>query len=295
MVATIMNTVPVHGSPLTIDGWVVNWNITAHHGIEIYNVSYNGIPTIRDALINGIQVTYYQQPPGLSCIFFDDLGNDDLASSIAGLTVQNSTDPSNPWFQIRAQYNPSEVGYNYTQYWRFYQNGRWDATLYAGHLGCGWNHTYQVHWRIDLALGDKNQDVMGQYSPSASWRNLIWEGNYTDNGTRDPSHNSTQWRVGDGIGFYYMTPVVDPWAKDMPLIPSKIYLVRDHPGELEPDINPPQSPMDPIIFVNRELAYRQSIALWYVPTFWDHWLSSPGNPQVAPPSFVGLQFYPSGI
>src|SRR6266487_3174690 len=38
MVATIMNTVPVHGSPLTIDGWVVNWNITAHHGIEIYNV-----------------------------------------------------------------------------------------------------------------------------------------------------------------------------------------------------------------------------------------------------------------
>src|SRR5439155_173413 len=177
MKTAITNTVTVHGSPLNINGWSVNWNITAFHGVEIYNSSYNGVLTIRDALIKGVSVVYFQQPPGLSCLFFDDLGRDDLEGSIAGFTVQNSTDPSNPWFQIRANFNPSLVGYNYTQFWRFYKSGEWDATLYVGHIGCGWNHYYQPHYRIDLAAGNKNRHVMSQYAPSGVWRNLIWEGN----------------------------------------------------------------------------------------------------------------------
>lgn len=293
---TITNTITVHGSPLNIDGWLVNWNITDHHGVEIYNTTYNGIPTIRDALINGVSVVYFQQPPGLpSCLFFDDLGHDDLTASIAGFTVQSSTDPSNPWFQIRAGYNPSQVGYNYTQFWRFYTSGEWDATLYVGHLGCGWNHNYQPHFRIDLAVGNKNRDIMSQYTPASAWQNLIWEGNYTDNGFRDGAHNATQWRFGDGVGYYYIVPKVSPYAGDMPKIAPKIYLVKDRPGELEPDINPPATPPDPINFVNGELAYRQNIAFWYLPTFGDHWLYSVGQTPIGSPSIVSLSFYPSKI
>jgi len=295
MKTAITNTVTVHGSPLNINGWSVNWNITAFHGVEIYNSSFNGVLTIRDALINGVSVVYFQQPPGLSCLFFDDLGRDDLGGSIAGFTVQNSTDPSNPWFQIRANFNPSLVGYNYTQFWRFYKSGEWDATLYVGHIGCGWNHYYQPHYRIDLAAGNKNRHVMSQYTPSGMWQNLIWEGNYTDNGFRDTAHNATQWRLGDGTGYYYMVPRVNPYAGDMPKIASKIYLVRDRPGELEPDVNPPATPPDPINFVNGELAYRQSIAFWYLPTFGDHWLYSAGQTAIGYPSIVSLSFYPSGI
>lgn len=289
------HNVVVHGTTLSFFGWTVNWNITDFHGVEIYNSSYNGVMTIRDAIINGISVIYFQQPPGFSCLFFDDLGHDDLAGSIAGFTVQNSTDPSNPWFQIRANYNPSQVGYNYTQFWRFYKNGEWDATLYVGHLGCGWNHYYQPHFRIDLAIGNKNRDLMSQYTPGGNWRNLIWEGNYTDNGFRDQSHNATQWRFGDGTGYYYIVPKVLPYATDFPKIAPKIYLVKDRPGELEPDINPPPRPMDPINFVDGELAYRQSIAFWYLPTFGDHWLYSVGSPPIGYPSIVSLSFYPSGI
>src|SRR5437660_1426730 len=92
----------VQGSPLNIDGWIVNWNITAHHGIEISNVTYNGVKTIIDAMITGILVRYAQPPPGLpQCIFFDDLGADDVSSSIAGFSLQFSIGPTNPWFQIR--------------------------------------------------------------------------------------------------------------------------------------------------------------------------------------------------
>jgi len=291
------HVVQVHGTPLSIDGWTVNWNMTTHHGVEIYNTTYNGILTIRDALINGVSVVYFQQPPGFSCLFFDDLGHDDLAGSIAGFTVQNSTDPTNPWFQIRAQYNPSIVGYNYTQFWRFYKSGEWDAAFYVGHIGCGWNHYYQPHFRIDLAIGNKNRDLMSQYTASGIWQNLIWEGNYTDNGSRDMTHNATQWRLGDGTGYYYMVPRVNPYAGDMPKIPSKIYLVRDRTGELEPNppFDVPPAPEDPITFVNGELAYRQSIAFWYLPTFGDHWLYSVGQTSIVPPSVVILSFYPSGI
>lgn len=295
MQISITNTVTVHGSPLVIDGWSVNWNITDYHGVEIYNSTYNGVLAIRDALINGVSVVYFQQPPGLSCLFFDDLGHDDLAASIAGFTVQNSTDPSNPWFEIRANFNPSLVGYNYTQFWRFYKSGEWDAILYVGHIGCGWNHYYQPHFRIDLAVGNKNRDLMSQYAPSGVWQNLIWEGNYTDNGFRDIAHNATQWRLGDGTGYYYMVPRVIPYAGDMPKFASKIYLVRDRPGELEPDTNPPATPPDPNNFVNGELAYRQSIAFWYLPTFGDHWLYSVGQTPTGYPSIVSLSFYPRGI
>jgi hypothetical protein len=291
----VTQTVQVQGSPLNINGWGVNWNITAKHGIEISNVTYGGVLTLRDAVLNGILVRYFQQPPGIpSCIFFDDLAPEDLNSSIAGLSVQYSAGPD-PWWQIRAQYNPSGVGYNYTQDWRFYNSGRWDAILYVGHIGCGWDHTYQPHFRISLALGNKNRDLMSQYTPSGVWQNLVWEGNYTDNGLRDRFHNFTQWRFGDGRTYYYVNSTVIPWAGDMPRIASKIYLVRDQPGELEPDINPPPNIPDPIKFVNGQLAYRQSIAFWYLPTFGDHFLYQVGAPPIGQPSIVSLSFYPSGI
>ena len=292
---TVTHPITVQGSPLTIDGWLVNWKITANWGIEVSNITFNSVPVIRDAFINGILVGYWPSPPGqtVHCFFFDNLGSDDLAARPGGLSLQYSSDPSNPWFQIRTQFQP---GYNYTEIWRFYQSGQWDAILYVGHLGCGWNHYYQPHFRIDLAVGNKNRDVMGQYSPSGVWQNLIWEENYTDNASRDPAHNMTEWRLGDGQSYYYMVPKVAPWAAEMPRVASKIYLVRDRAGEVEP--NPPGDipsyTPDPIIFANGELAYRQSIAIWYLPTFWDHWTGL-GPGFNAPPSVVSLSFYPSGI
>jgi PKD repeat protein len=293
---TSMQTIAVQGSPLTIDGWLVNWNITTNWGIRVSNITYNGVPVIRDAFINGILVRYWPSPPGQpsACLFFDNLGSDDLTARPGGLSLQYSSDPTDPWFQIRTQFQP---GYNYTELWRFHQDGQWDSILYVGHLGCGWNHSYQPHFRIDLAVGDKNRDVMGQYTPSGVWRNLIWEGNYTDNASRDPAHNMTEWRLGDGPSYYYFVPTVSPWAPEMPRVAPKIYLVRDRANEVEEnpfnDIPVGYIP-DPITFANGELAYRQSVAFWYLPTYWDHWTGLT-FPVYAPPSMVSLSFYPSGI
>jgi len=81
----------------------------------------------------------------------------------------------------------------------------------------------------------------------------------------------------------------------MPKIAPKIYLVRDRPGELEPGNPAPVTPVDPINFVNGELAYRQSIAFWYLPSFNDHWLYNPFQTPIGYPSIVSLSFYPRGI
>jgi len=290
-------TVQVQGSPVSINGWLVNWSITTHHGVEISNVAYNGVPTIIDAMITGILVRYVPPPSGVpQCLFFDDLGQDDLNSSIAGFSLQFSSGPSNPWFQIRASYNPSTVGYNYTQFWRFYQNGEWEAELAIGHIGCGWNHIYEPHYRFVLAPGSRNRNLASQYTPSGIWQNLLWEGNYTDNSFRDSTSNATQWRLGDGHSYYYIKPTVLPWAPEMPRLGSHIIVLRNHPGELEPttEYDTVDSLVNPTVFVNGELTYRQDLAFYFIPKLWDHWVGL--NPAFnAPPSIVSLSFYPSGI
>src|SRR5207244_8530535 len=93
---------------------------------------------------------------------------------------------------------------------------------------------------------------MSQYTPSGMWQNLIWEGNYTDNGFRDTAHNATQWRLGDGTGYYYMVPGATRNPGTSPKTPRKTTQVRNKPGDLEPDANPPPHPPTPTTSENRK-------------------------------------------
>jgi len=295
---TVTNTIEAKGTPLRIDGWLVNWNISTRHGIEIYNVTYNGKPTIRDGILAGILVRYKDIPPApylLSfCLFYDTLDFDDLNTTIGGFSLQYSTSSPDPYFQIRANYNPAQVGYNYTEIWRFYQTGRFDAELAVSHLGCGRDHIYEPHWRIALTVGNPTNDIMSQYTTGGTWQNLVWEGNYTDNGARDPANNGAQWRIGDSTSWYYMTPTASVWASDLPYISPKIYLVRDRTYEIENTTDPANPNIDPIIYANNELAYRQQLAMWFLPDYWDHWLGL-GRTFSYPGSEVTLSFYPHNI
>jgi len=294
----VTHPIPVQGSPITLNGWSVNWNISRRHGIEIYNVSHNSKPNIRDGVLTGILVRYKDIPPPPYpldfCLFYDQLENDDLNTTIAGFSLQSGTVGSDSFFQIRANYNPAQVGYNYTEIWRFYQSGRFDAELAVSHLGCGRDHIYEPHWRIAVSIGDPSRDVMSQYTSGGTWQNLVWEGNYTDDGARDPANNGAQWRIGDGASWYYMTPTASIWASDLPYIPPKVYLLRDHPGEIERTIDPSSPSIDPIIFANGELAYRQQLAFWFLPDYWDHWLGL-SRTFSYPGTEVTLSFYPYNI
>src|SRR5215831_13050732 len=99
---TVSHVINARGTTLVLDGWRVNWNISMHHGIEIYNVTYNAKPTIRDGILAGIVVRYKDVPPAPYllnfCLFYDQLDNDDLNTTIAGFSLQFGTAGSDNFF-----------------------------------------------------------------------------------------------------------------------------------------------------------------------------------------------------
>ncbi len=274
----------VNNWPAQQYGWAVRWNTTNTDGLNIWNVTFQGNVVIRDARFVATLVRYQQRFCGP---FYDEPYNIQLQIDQGNIAYGTSTSPTNTWFQII--YDWYVGGYNYRQAWRFYPSGRWDAELLIGPGGCAIEHIYQPRLRVDLALGNENQDYMSAYTPQGSWQTLIWEGDNVDNGARDEAFNGTQWRLGDGGKFYYIVPTITRSETDLPTLPSKIILVRARAAEIEFSHIPTIE--DPSRFVNGELAYRRNIALWFVANIWDR------GPGINPASFntVTLSFYPRGF
>ncbi len=291
----VVQTWPVIGR-----GWVVHWNITQNDGINIWNVTYRGTTVIRDVRLPGVQVIYpsnlcgnFGGPVGA---YYDEPGppayppTEQHVKVDGDIFYENSTDPLNPWFQIRAEYRVG--GYLYQEVFRFYSTGRWDVEQIIGRLGCAFDHIYEPHWRFNLVTGDDSHSFMSTYTPTGAWQDLTWEGNYTDNGFRDPAHNSAQWRFGNEGRYYYLAPTVVRADLDLPPLASNMILVREHPGEIEPPGflgHPGSGIVNPVEYVNGELAFRNNISFWFIPRIWDH-----GPVSTVPSKDITLSFYPYG-
>jgi len=278
----IARPIIVQDWPVDRLGWRIFWNVTANDGINIWNVTYKGTLIIRDARLAAVQVIYLE--PGCGP-FYDEPYNMTGVKKDGNIAYENSTDPSNPYFQIGAEYRVG--GYDYDQAFRFYPNGRWEPELMIGRGGCAIDHIYEPHWRIDLALNEDANNFMSMYTPEGTWQDLIWEGNYTDNGFRDTSHKGTVWRFGDQGRYYYIVPNIIRADLDLPPLPSDLILVRNHPNEIE--LSHGDHLESPVEFVNRELAFRRDIVLWFVPKILDH---GPGAPNGL--KRITLTFFPWG-
>ncbi len=275
------HSVTVQAWPIIRDGWVVYWNVTSDDGINIWNVTYNGNLVVRDARLPGIQVTYIDRLCGP---FYDEPTTTYQDDIVAGqMSYHNSSDPSNPWWEILANYNVP--GYSYQQFWRFFPDGRWDAGLNMS-TGCPFDHVYQPHWRMDLSVVDDQNNFMSQFTRSGEWQDLIWEGQFADSGSRDPAHNNTVWSFGGHGKSYYLAPSVTQAASDLPLTPSSIILLRNHPSEVESNhVAPYETPEQ---WSNGELAFRRNIVFWFLSEIADHGGAGPANQAV-------LSFYPVGF
>ena len=278
----VSHIVTVQPWPIIRDGWVVRWNVTGSDGMNIWDVTYNGVLVIRDARVPAIYVKYLYNFCGP---FYDEMLRGYLNVNAGNVFYENSPSPSNPYFQIRAKYDVP--GYFYQQLWRFYPNGRWDAELWTAHGGCSLDHIYEARWLIDLAITDDANDMLSVYTRRGVWQNLLWEGNYTDNGARDMGHNASQWRFGDSGKYYYIVPTIIRSDLDLPDIQSKVFLVRAKPFEIEA----PPDRTNFLQFVNKgELAYRRNLAFWWIAEYWDH-----GVPSGQASNITTLSFYPQGL
>src|SRR5437867_4315298 len=120
-------------SSATAYGWVVPWNLTQTDGINIHDVTYHGTIIVRDARLAAVQVLYLNNLCGP---FYDEEGQNEMQGVKADGHIyyeQNTTDPANPYFQLRAEYRVS--GYDYTEAFRFYKNGAWEPILFIGRDG----------------------------------------------------------------------------------------------------------------------------------------------------------------
>ncbi|TMI32108.1 PKD domain-containing protein [Candidatus Bathyarchaeota archaeon] len=286
----LTQSVTIYDWPVRTYNWLIHWNATADDGFNIWDVSYKGVPLIRDARLAYVVNDYLENFCGP---FQDETASSGLQGTLASgnLRYENFTTASDPYFQIRTEYPVG--GYNYQEVFRFYLSGRWEPEILIGRGGCIADHIYKPMWRIDIVLGEDSNNFMSQYTPYRTWENLIWEGNYVDNGFRDPTHNAAQWRMGHQGMYYYMIPKIFRVDTDLPNLPTSIYLVRAHPNEiqfqhsLECYPNPCEDPSE---FINGELAFRRDIAIWFIPRIWDHGPIDTTSPQ----KVATLSFYPGG-
>ncbi len=290
----ITQSVTIYDWPVRSYNWVIHWNTTTDDGFNIWDVSYKGVLLVRDARLAYVVNNYvenfcgpFQDEPSLS-------GTISLQTTLAegNLRYENFTTAPDPYFQIRAEYPVG--GYNYEEVFMFNQSGRWAPELFIGRGGCLADHVYNPMWRIDVTMGENANNFMSQYTPYRTWRNLIWEGNYVDNGSRDPAHNMTQWRIGDQGMYYYMVPKIVRIDTDLPYLPTSLYLVRAHPNEIQYThslVCPSTGCEDPSEFINGELAFRRDIVIWFIPHIWDHGPIDTTSSQ----KVVALSFYPGGV
>ncbi len=287
-------SVTIYDWPVRSYNWLIHWNATQDDGFNVWDVSYKGTLLIRDARLAYVVNNYvenfcgpFQDEPNFS-------GPISIQATLAagGLRYENFTTGSDPYFQIRTDYPVG--GYSYQEVFRFYLSGRWEPVIYIGRGGCVADHVYNPMWRIDVAMGEDANNFMSQYTPYRTWQNLIWEGNYVDNGFRDPLHNNSTWRIGDQGMYYYMVPKIERVDIDLPNLPTSIYLVRAHPNEIQFQHTLscyPNPCEDPSEFINGELAFRRDIAIWFIPRIWDHGPIDTTSPQ----KVATLSFYPGGI
>ncbi len=268
-------------------GWVVRWNLTADDGVNIWNVTYHGNMIIRDARLTAVQVLYLNNFCGP---FFDEPFNMTGVKQDGNISYNQTSTGPDPYFQLTSEYRVG--GYDYTEDFRFFKSGKWEPELTIGRDGCPTDHIYEPHWRIDLALTETANNYMSMYTPQGTWQDLIWEGNYTDNGFRDPLHNSTVWRYGDRGRFYYIAPKIVRWDVDLPALLSDLILVRNHPNEIEVSHAEFGHVESPVEWVNGELAFRRDIAFWFVPKVYDH---GPVPGLTLSLKIITLTFYPGGV
>ena len=274
-------------STATAFGWVIPWNLTRDDGVNIWNVTYHGNSVIHDARLAAIESFYLNNICGP---FYMEAYNMTGVKADGNISYyQNQTDTSNPYFQLTAEYRVG--GEDFTVAFRFYKNGVWEPVLTVGLGGCAAIQWYEPHWRIDLTPNPETANYMSMYTSQGSWQDLLWEGSYTDNGFRDPSHNSSIWRItGQNISYYIKPQIIRP-NLSLPSRLSDLILVRDHPNEIEvshAEVGLIESPTE---WVNGEPAFRRDIAFWWVPTVYVYGpaLGVPPNPAI-----IALVFYPGG-
>ncbi len=306
-------------NPLSVsrDGWSLSYVTTNNDGLNVYNVTYNGVPVITSIKLVEWHADYgssgYQDSTGCS----SGGGGFTIYPYGATQVLDLLDEQSNViGFEVVQDFRMGNWGntcnYRYEQRIRFYADGSFRPVSAAYGKGCGTNSLYRPVLRINIAVDDEENDLFSRWD-GAAWQAMLTEDYlvpYTEAG-HGPHHidpNGYSWKVEDtvsGAGYYIVQDVgqFPNGEGDNPFL----YPVLHHANEGDTDLYVFSSgccndnhQQGPHLYLNGESINSENIVLWYVPqadtdaTAPDYYcwtISGEPNPETYP-CFVGPLFVP---
>ena len=148
------------------DGWEVCWQMTAHDGVNFYDVKYAGLEIFSSAKIGQVEAFYPSWPGG----YRDEIGSNSTVPPKYGTQVTEFDDG----FSVRQLFTepfdwPNCICcYRYEQIIHFYEDGTWEPRFISHGPGCDALAEYRPFWRIDLDLDGAEDDSVW------AWEGMQW-------------------------------------------------------------------------------------------------------------------------
>lgn len=240
-------------------GWSVCWEMTANDGLNFRVASYNGQTVFSSIKIGQAEVWYPAWPGG----YRDEIGFNASVPPHFGTLIEDLE----YGFEVRQLYTeflrwPNCICcYRYEQIIRFYADGAFELRFVSHGPGCEDLSQYRPVWRIDLDLGNPENDQVWQWQETA-WTEVNQEAEI--NLFSQPGPAGQQLVTFDGDLNYRWRPIAtDPLGLDG----GKLFVLKANPQEGESGIRP--GPADtyqpPRQWLNGEAASGENIVIWYVP------------------------------
>ncbi|MBT8494329.1 MAG: hypothetical protein KJO07_14840 [Deltaproteobacteria bacterium] len=239
---------------IELANWKINWRITETAGIQIFLCDYKGSRVVWEASLPYVTIDHQRQDVDLDDEsteahgpFWMPLGGRSLAGPVRTNTFKGG-------FEIAADFVTGP--FQYTQLWRFHEDGRFAPWLTIHGGGVHDEHTYHPHWRFDFDVDGALDDALEHYE-DGRWNRVADEGWLP---ATEQDDDGGVWRQVDFGSGHAVTIRPHSWED------AELFALRYHPGEA-----PPYSPRAeagsqpfPAAYVGSEGLDGQDVTLWYV-------------------------------
>jgi hypothetical protein len=235
--------------------WKFHWRLTESAGIMVYLADYKGKRVLWEGSLPYVTVDHQRET----------------------LDVESdSTEVHGPWWTplgTRTLQGPVRVQsfrggvelsatfatgpYQYTQLWRFHDDGRMCPWLTIFGPGVHDQHTYHPHFRFDFDLDGAKEDAFERYE-DGRWQRVEQEGWFPYSGEADEHGNV--WRQVDFGSRASINVRPHSWDD------AEMFAIRYHDGEWAP-FSPRSaagSQPFPAAYVGAEDLDGEDVSLWYV-------------------------------
>lgn len=263
---------------LDLDGWRMDYMLTASDGLRLTDVSFNRTPVLESVKLADYHVSYssnegFGYSDAIGCPMFSSAAVVAMEPPQVELLVQDGVEMG---FALTQDYWhplwPQPCNYRYQQKYEFYKDGRFRITAANLGRGCGNDATYRLLFRIQPAAPEGGLTF-------SEWDGSIWQPWETEQWRlQEPTTPMTtegfQYRITaqDGSG-YYLEPGQGQFGDGGRGDNAFTYVVKHKPGEGDADLvtlgvccnsNYEQGPET---FINEppESILDEEIVIWYVP------------------------------